>query len=62
MTPEKCLTVLKKIVLGLGIDPDKVNWKALLKIAEKDGFFDYKFFLGILKQRAESILTHPKLV
>ena len=49
MTPEKCLNILKKIVLGLGIDPEKVNWKALLKIAEKDGFFDYKFFLAILK-------------
>ena len=61
MTAEKCLAVLKKIVKGLGIDESKVNWRALLKIAEKDGFFDYKFFLAILKQRADSIMTHPKL-
>ena len=46
---------------GLSIDEDKVNWRALLKIAEKDGFFDYKFFLGILKERAECISTHPRI-
>jgi len=40
---------LKKVVAGFGSDPEKVNWKALMKIANKDGFFDYKFFLAILK-------------
>lgn len=44
------------------MDSDKVNWRSLLKIAEKDGFFDYKFFLAILKKRAEQISIHPKQI
>ena len=42
------------------MDYKKFNWWQFVKPAEKDGLFDYNFFLMILKERCNKLVTHPK--